>query len=190
VRREWIERGRRSGAEKHQCNHQAVTVREGQEDEQHGERAAAVSKIRRGPIRPPRYTVNGPITSGRHPRHCQSMRFRRTRIHEVPGNRACKKIMRLVSVDDSAPVTTPRIPSSGGPKPPQAPRRLLRARYLSEMGDCTLETAILFGYAWSGRCNHRESGTQFGGKGAIVQPNLNGDALYHLVQIAGRVVGR
>jgi len=48
-------------AEKHQCNHQAVTVREGQEDEQHGERAAAVSKIRRGPIRPPRYTVNGPI---------------------------------------------------------------------------------------------------------------------------------
>src|SRR5260370_29704975 len=37
-KREWIERAGGQAAEKRQYNHQAVTVREGQEDEQHGEK--------------------------------------------------------------------------------------------------------------------------------------------------------
>src|SRR6266404_1388706 len=35
--REWIERAGGQAAEKRQCDHQAVTVREGQEDKQRGE---------------------------------------------------------------------------------------------------------------------------------------------------------
>src|SRR5258708_38972500 len=103
-----------------------------------------------------------------------------------------REIMRLVSVTTPAPVTTPRIPSSGwaetsaGTAAPTA-----RAISIRDGRTVTLETAILFRLPpRPDGCNHREAGAQFGGKGAIVQPNLNGGALYHLREIAGRLVAR
>src|SRR5258705_5594552 len=103
-----------------------------------------------------------------------------------------REIMRLVRWPTPAPVTTPRIPSSGWAEP-SAGTAAPTARAIS-IGDgrtVTLEAAILFRLPpGPDGCNHRESGAQFGGKGVIVQPNLNGDALYHLREIAGRVVGR
>src|SRR6266699_3630356 len=156
-------------------------------------RAAAVSKMRRGPIRPPRYTVNGPInikpTSKAVPIHALSSYPNpwRPRKSGMP-----REIMRLVSVTTPAPVTTPRIPSSGcaetsvGTAAPTA-----RAISIGDGRTVTLEAAILFPLPpRPDGCNHGESGAQVGGKDAIVQPNLDRDALYHLREIAGRVVGR
>src|SRR5258708_4171190 len=104
-----------------------------------------------------------------------------------------REIMRLVSVTIPAPVTTPRIPSSGlletsaGTAAPTA-----RAMSIGDGRTAMLEAAILFRLPpRPDGCNHRESGAQFGGKVAIVQPNLDRDALYHLREIAGRVeIGR
>src|SRR6266581_7323667 len=103
-----------------------------------------------------------------------------------------REIMRLVSVTTPAPVTTPRIPSSGcaetsvGTAAPTA-----RAISIGDGRTVTLEAAILFRLPpRPDGCNHGESGAQVGGKDAIVQPNLDRDALYHLREIAGRVVGR
>src|SRR6266852_4923233 len=103
-----------------------------------------------------------------------------------------REIMRLVNVTTPAPVTTPRIPSSGcaetsaGTAAPTA-----RAISIGDGRTVTLEAAILFLLPpRPDGCNHRESGAQFGGKGAVVQRNLDRDALYHLREIAGRVVGR
>src|SRR5713226_3951571 len=103
-----------------------------------------------------------------------------------------REIIRLVSVTTPAPVTTPRIPSSGcaetsaGTAAPTA-----RAISIGDGRTVTLEAAILFRLPpHPDGCNHRESGAQFGGKGAVVQRNLDRDALYHLREIAGRVVGR
>src|SRR5258708_16750313 len=102
------------------------------------------------------------------------------------------EIIRMVSVTPPAPVTTPRTPSSGCAKP-SAGTAAPTARAIS-IGDgrtVTLEAAILFRLPpRPDGCNHRESGAQFGGKGAVVQRNLDRDALYHLREIAGRVVGR
>src|SRR5437899_10590288 len=102
-----------------------------------------------------------------------------------------REIIRLVSVTTPAPVTTPRIPSSGcaetsaGTAAPTA-----RAIPIGDGRTVTLEAAILFRLPpRPDGCNHRESRTQFGGKGAVVQRNLDRDALYHLGEIAGRVVG-
>src|SRR5258706_8337777 len=103
-----------------------------------------------------------------------------------------REIMRLVSVTTPAPVTTPRIPSSGwvetsaGTAAPTA-----RAISIGDGRTVTLEAAILFLLPpCPDGCNHRESGTQFGGKGSVVQRDLDRNALYHLGEIAGRVVGR
>src|SRR6267142_3305643 len=103
-----------------------------------------------------------------------------------------REIIRLVSVTTPAPVTTPRIPSSGcaetsaGTAAPTA-----RAISIGDGRTVTLEAAILFRLPpRPDGCNHGESGAQVGGKDAIVQPNLDRDALYHLREIAGRVVGR
>src|SRR6266849_1359316 len=79
-----------------------------------------------------------------------------------------REIIRLVSVTTPAPVTTPRIPSSG----------------------CAEASTLFRLPPRPDGCNHRESGAQFGGKGAVVQRDLDRDALYHLREIAGRVVGR
>src|SRR5258708_17051125 len=103
-----------------------------------------------------------------------------------------REIIRLVSVTTPAPVTTPRIPSSGCAET-SAGTRAPTARAISR-GDgrpVTREGAILCRLPpRPDGCNHRESGAQFGGKGAVVQRNLDRDALYHLREIAGRVVGR
>src|SRR5260370_23953622 len=103
-----------------------------------------------------------------------------------------REITRLVSVTPPAPVTTPRTPSRGCAEP-SAGTAAPTARAIS-IGDgrtVTLEAAILFRLPpRPDGCNHRESGAQFGGKGAVVQRNLDRDALYHLSEIAGRVVGR
>src|SRR5713101_4514540 len=99
-----------------------------------------------------------------------------------------REIIRLVSVTTPAPVTTPRIPSSGcaeasaGTAAPTA-----RAISIGDGRTVTLEAAILFRLPpRPDGCNHRESGAQFGGKGAVVQRDLDRDALYHLREIAGR----
>src|ERR1700731_4675724 len=103
-----------------------------------------------------------------------------------------REIMRLVSVTTPAPVTTPRIPSSGwaetsaGTAAPTA-----RAISIGDGRTATLEAAILFRLPpGPDGCNHRESGTECASKGSIVQRNLDWDALHHLREIAGRVVGR
>src|SRR5713101_6921818 len=149
--------------------------------------------MRRAPIRPPRYTVNGPINirpmSKAVPIHALSSYPNPWRPLKSGMPR---EIIRLVSVTTPAPVTTPRIPSSGcaetsaGTAAPTA-----RAISIGDGRTVTLEAAILFRLPpRPDGCNHRESGAQFGGKGAVVQRNLDRDALYHLREIAGRVVGR
>src|SRR5260370_8078283 len=103
-----------------------------------------------------------------------------------------RETMRLVNATPPAPLTTPRTPSSGCAEP-SAGTAAPTARAIS-IGDgrtVTLEAAILFRLtARRDGWNHREDGAQFGGKGAVVQRNLDRDALYHLREIAGRVVGR
>src|ERR1700690_347253 len=103
-----------------------------------------------------------------------------------------REIMRLVSVTTPAPVTTPRIPSSGraetsaGTAAPTA-----RAISIGDGRSVMLEAAILIRLPpRPGGCNHRDAGAQFSGEGTIVQPNLDRDALHYLREIAGRVVGR
>src|SRR5258706_15319534 len=100
--------------------------------------------------------------------------------------------IRPVRVTSPAPMTTPRIPSRGLVETSDgmaaaAPRAISIAVGRTTM----LEAVILFRLPpGPDGCNHRESGAQLAGKGAIVQPNLDRDALYHLREIAGRVVGR
>src|SRR6266436_5555768 len=103
-----------------------------------------------------------------------------------------REIMRLVSVTTPAPKTTPRIPSSGWAETSAGTAAPTARTISSGVGrSVTLEAAILFRLPpRPDGCNYRESGAQFGGKGAIVEPNLDGDALYHLCEIASRVVGR
>jgi len=93
--------------------------------------------------------------------------------------------------DDSGAVTTPRIPSSGWAET-SAGTAAPTARAIS-IGDGELlrsKPPYFSGYRLVRTVAITRVRTQFGGKGAIVQPNLNGDALYHLREIAGRVVGR
>jgi len=96
-----------------------------------------------------------------------------------------REIMRLVSVTTPAPRTTPRIPSSGwaetsaGTAAPTA-----RAIPIGDGRTVTLEAAILFRLPpRPDGCNHRESRTQFGGKGAVVQRNLDGMRCTTLVKL-------
>src|SRR6202045_4862676 len=103
-----------------------------------------------------------------------------------------REIMRLVSVTTPAPMTTPRIPSSGWAEAPAGTAApTARAISIADGRTVTLEAAILFRLPpRPDGCNHRESGAQFGSKGGVVQRDLDGDTLYHLGEIAGRVVGR
>src|ERR1700731_988735 len=101
-----------------------------------------------------------------------------------------REIMRLVSVTTPAPVTTPRIPSSGWAETSAGTAAPTACAISSGDGrTAMLEAAILVLLPTRpDGCNHRESGAQLGGKHAIVQRDLDGDALYHLREIAGRVV--
>src|SRR6267154_2454546 len=124
---------------------------------------AAVSKMRRAPIRPPRYTMNGPInikpTSKAVPIHALSS-------YPNPWtplkSAKPREIMRLVSVTTPAPVTTPRIPSSGLVET-SAGIAAAAARAIS-IGDgrtAMLEAAICSSSpSRAHSCNHRNSGTQ------------------------------
>src|ERR1700693_6546755 len=103
-----------------------------------------------------------------------------------------REIMRLLSVPTPAPVTTPRIPSRGLLEPSAGiAAAAVRAISIGDGRTVMLEAAILFRLPpRPDGCNHRESGPQFGGKGSVVQRDLDGDTLYHLREIAGRVVRR
>jgi hypothetical protein len=100
--------------------------------------------------------------------------------------------MRLVSVTTPAPVTTPRIPSSGLLETSAGiAAAAVRAISIGDGRIVELEAAILFRLPpRPDGCNHRESGAQFGSKSGVVQRDLDGDTLYHLGEIAGRIVGR
>src|SRR5437899_12309830 len=102
-----------------------------------------------------------------------------------------REIMRLVNVTTPAPVTTPRIPSSGcaetsaGTAAPTA-----RAISIGDGRTVTLEAAILFLLPpRPDGCNHRESGAQFGGKGSVVEGDLDRNTLYDFREVASRVIG-
>src|SRR3984893_5329506 len=99
-----------------------------------------------------------------------------------------REIMRLVSVTTPAPVTTPRTPSRGLLETSAGiAAAAVRAISIGDGRTVMLGAAILFRLPpRPDGCNHRESGAEFGGKGAIVQPNLDRDALYHLGEIASR----
>lgn len=100
--------------------------------------------------------------------------------------------MRLVSVTTPAPVTTPRIPSSGLLETSAGiAAAAVRAISIGEGRTVMAEAAIRARLPFrpdSG--NHRQSGAQFGGKGGVVQRNLDRNTLYDLREIAGRIVGR
>src|ERR1700693_1162963 len=103
-----------------------------------------------------------------------------------------REIMRLVRVTTPAPITTTRIPSSGLLETSAGiAAAAVRAISIGDGRTVMLEATILFRLpARPDGCNHRESGPQFGGKGSVVQRDLDGNALYHLGEITCRVVGR
>src|SRR5882724_436253 len=103
-----------------------------------------------------------------------------------------REIMRLVSVTTPAPVTTPRIPSSGLLESSAGiAAAAVRAISIGDGRTVMLEAAMRVRLPFrADSCNHRESGTQFGGKGGVVQRDLDRDALYNFCEIAGSVVGR
>src|SRR6202035_504787 len=100
-----------------------------------------------------------------------------------------REIIRLASVTTPAPVTTPRIPNSGLVETSAGiAAAAVRAISIGDGRTVMLEATILFRLpARPDGCNYRESGTQFGGKGSVIQRDLDGDALYHLGEIACRV---
>src|SRR5438309_6088109 len=102
-----------------------------------------------------------------------------------------REIMRLVSVTTPAPITTPRIPSSGWAETSTGiAAAAARAISIGDGRTVAIEAAILFRLPpRPDSCNHREPGAQFSGKGGVVQRDLDRNALYHLREIAGRVVG-
>src|ERR1700756_2488531 len=148
--------------------------------------------MRRGPIRPPRYTVNGPI----------NIRpiSKAVTIHALSSypnpwrplkSGMPREIMRLVSVTTPAPVTTPRIPSNGlvetsaGIAAPAA-----RAISVGEGRTMMLEAAICSSSpSGADRCDHRNSGTQFRRESRILQRDLHRNTLHDFCEVARGVVG-
>src|SRR5216684_5495117 len=132
---------------------------------------AAVSKMRRGPIRPPRYTVKGPINI--------RPTSKAVLIHALSSNpnpwrplRSGKprEIIQLVSVTTPAPVTTPRIPSSGLLETSAGiAAAAVRAMSIGDGRTVMLEAIRVRLPFRADSCNHRKSGAQFGGKGGVVQ---------------------
>src|SRR6266850_5484387 len=155
--------------------------------------AAAVSKMRRGPIRPPRYTVNGPInirpTSKAVPIHALSS-------YPNPWSPLKsgmpREIMRLVSVTTPAPVTTPRIPSSGLVETSAGiAAAAVRAISFGDGRTVMLEAAICFSSpSCAHSCDHGNSGTQLHREGGILQSDLDRNALHDFCEVASGVVGR
>src|ERR1700675_4796612 len=156
-------------------------------------RAAAVSKMRRGPIRPPRYTVNGPInirpTSKAVPIHALSSYPNPWRPLKSGMPR---EIMRLVSVTTPAPVTTPRIPSSGLVETSAGiAAAAMRAISIGDGRTVILEAAICSSSpSRPDSCSHRDSGTQFHREGRILQRDLDRNTLHDFREVASGVVRR
>jgi len=84
---EWIERAGGQALRSAIANHQAVAVREGQEDKQRGEEGGGCEQDPPRPIRPPRYTVNGPINMSPASKALPIHALASYRIREGPGNR-------------------------------------------------------------------------------------------------------
>src|SRR5882762_5571613 len=147
--------------------------------------------MRRGPIRPPRYTVNGPInirpTSKAVPIHALSSYPNPWRPLKSAKPR---EIMRLVSVTTPAPVTTPRIPSRGLVETSEGiAAAAARAISMAEGRIVMLEAAISLP-SGADSCNHRNSGTQFRRDGRILQRDLDRNTLYDFREVASGVVRR
>src|SRR6267142_4445504 len=153
--------------------------------------AAAVSRMRRGTLRPPRYTVNGPInirpTSKAVPIHALSSYPNPWRPLKsgIP-----REIMRLVSVTTPAPVTTPRIPSSGLVETSAGIAAAAARAICTADGRIVMLEAAIGSSSLSGAdsCNHRNSGTPFRREGRILQRNLDRNTLYNFREVAGGVV--
>src|SRR5216683_2738527 len=154
---------------------------------------AAVSKMRRGPIRPPRYTVNGPINI--------RPTSKAVLIHALSSNpnpwRPLKsgkprEIIRLVSVTTPAPVTTPRIPSSGLAEISAGiAAAAVRAISTADGRTVMLESAICSSSpSRAHSCDHGYSGTQFHRESGILQRNLDRNTLHDFCEVASGVVGR
>src|SRR3954463_15976439 len=100
--------------------------------------------------------------------------------------------MRLVSVTTPAPVTTPRIPSSGLVETSAGTAAAVaRAISMAEGRIVRLEAAISSSSpSRADSCNHRNSGTQFRGEGRILQRDLDRNTLHDFRKIASSVVRR
>src|SRR3984957_10504138 len=102
-----------------------------------------------------------------------------------------REIMRLVSVTTPAPVTTPRIPSSGLVETSAGiAAAAARAICIGDGRTAMLKAAIgSSSLSRAHSCNHRESGTQFRREGRIVQCDLDRNALHDFCEVASGVVG-
>src|SRR5277367_5822620 len=103
-----------------------------------------------------------------------------------------REIMRLVSVTTPAPVTTPRIPSSGLVETSAGIAAAAdRAISIGDGRTVMLEAAICSrSPSRACSCDHRKSGTQLLGHSRVIQRDLDRNALYDFREVAGRVVGR
>src|ERR1700720_411807 len=100
--------------------------------------------------------------------------------------------MRLVSVTTPAPVTTPRIPSSGLVETSAGiAAAAARAICIGDGRTVMLEAAIgSSSLAGAHSCDHRNSGTQFRRERRILQRDLDRNTLHNFRKVASGVVGR
>src|SRR6266403_5100966 len=99
--------------------------------------------------------------------------------------------MRLVSVTTPAPVTTPRIPSSGLVETSAGIAAAARAISIGDGRTAMLEAAICSSSPSRAHSrNHRNSGTQFRREGRILQRDLDRNTLHYFREVASGVVRR
>src|ERR1700751_2244583 len=99
--------------------------------------------------------------------------------------------MRPVSVTTPAPVTTPRIPSSGLVETSAGIAAAVARAISTADGRIVMVEAAICSSSSSraDSCNHRKAGTQRLGHSRVIQRNLDGNTLYDFREVAGRVVG-
>src|SRR5271165_181612 len=98
--------------------------------------------------------------------------------------------MRAVCVTRWAPMRTPRMPNTGRVESSAGIAAAVARAICTGVGgrDMTVAAAILSSRADSS--GNRKPWAQLGGQVGIVERNFDRDSLYHLGEIAGRVVGR